>query len=524
MIGEFFKCFDTYALDFMVKLCNTLFDKGVYPVEWTEPVIIRLHKNDKDKNDPNNYRGISLSNIASKVYSTVINKRLSEWIELNNITGEYQAGFKKDYSTIDHLFTLLAAVQKQFANDSKLYVAFIDFEKAFDSISRKLLWPILIKNGIKGKLYRCIKCMYEDVKAKIRCGAKFSDYIKCTQGVKQGDVCSPLLFSLFINELAFEINQNGRHGVTLDLIEIFILLFADDIALISQTIVGLQTQLNSLCSAANRLELRVNMDKTKIVVFRKGGYLGAREKWYYGTSAVSVVNAYKYLGLFVSTKLSFTFTCQDLVSKGKRAVIRILQLMYKFRTDTAKMFFKLFDAQVQPIVQYGAEIWGLQKGDEVEKLHLFARKRFLHVDRRTPNDLVYSELGRFPIYLTSYVKCISYWLRLVRMDHYRLPAAAYRTLRKLDNRGEVNWVTNIRQCLCSNGFSYVWFQQGVGCVKSFLSCFRQRLIDSRWQELDSHLETSERFSLYRLLKNNHLVEPYLSMNIDRFIRNSLTKF
>jgi hypothetical protein len=170
-----------------------LFESGTYPENWTESIILPLYKKG-NVNYPNNYRGISLCDVTSKLYGSIINKRLSEWIEINKLTGEYQAGFKKDYSTIDHLFTLLAAVQKQFSKNRKLHVPFIDFEKAFDSISRKLLWPILLKNGIKGKLYRCVKSMYKDVKAKIRCGAKFSDYIKCTQGVKQGDVCSPFYF------------------------------------------------------------------------------------------------------------------------------------------------------------------------------------------------------------------------------------------------------------------------------------------------------------------------------------------
>ena len=141
---------------------------------------------------------------------------------------------------------LLAAVQKQIANDSKLYVAFVDFEKAFDSVSRKLLWPILLKNGIKGKLHGRLKSMYNDVKARVRSGAKLSDVINCTRGVKQGDACSPVLFSLFINELALDIIENGKHGVTFDVIELFILLFADDIVLLSTTVVGLQRQLNNL--------------------------------------------------------------------------------------------------------------------------------------------------------------------------------------------------------------------------------------------------------------------------------------
>ena len=141
--------------------------------------------------------------------------------------------------------------------------------------------------------------MYENVKARIRRGAKFTDYINCTRGVKQRDVCSPVLFSLFINELALDIINDGRHGVSLssDFVQLVILLFADDMILLSETVIGLQTQLNSLFSAASRLQLKVNMNKSNIVVFRNGGYLGARERWVYGDCMMKVVNSYKYLGI-----------------------------------------------------------------------------------------------------------------------------------------------------------------------------------------------------------------------------------
>ena len=272
MIGEFLKFSVNEISDYLVLLFNSLFDNGYYPVDWSESIILPLYKKG-DVNNPNNYRGISLCNITSKVYSSIVNNRLKQWIDSNNITGEFQAGFKSNYSTIDHIFTLFAAVQKQFSKNRKLYVAFIDFQKAFDSISRKLLWPVLVKNRIHGKLLNCIKSMYSDVKAKVRSGSKFTDLIRCTEGVKQGDVCSPLLFSLFINELALEIMQKGRHGLTLtpDVLEIFILLFADDIVLMSETVVGLQVQLNNLHNAATKLELKVNLDKSNIIVFRKGG-------------------------------------------------------------------------------------------------------------------------------------------------------------------------------------------------------------------------------------------------------------
>ena len=210
---------------------------------------------------------------------------------------------------------------------------------------------------------RLLKLELEVGKARVRSGpvnvatGNFTEYINCTRDVKQGDVCSPVLFSLFINELALEIIQNGKHGATFgnDFIELFILLFADDIILLSETIIGLQTQLNSLYRAAMQLQLKVNMDKSNIVVFRKGGYLAAREIWYYGNEKMSVVNVYRYLGIYFSTRISFSFACHDLVSRAKKALLNVMCKLYRINNNSLSVFFKPFDAQIQPFVQYGAE-------------------------------------------------------------------------------------------------------------------------------------------------------------------------
>ena len=162
-----------------------------------------------------------------------------------------------------------------------------------------------------------------------------------------------------------------------------------------------------------------------------------------------------------------------------------------------KSFFKLFDAQVQSIVQYGAEVWGIENSTVViEKVHLFAMKKFVGVDRRTPNDLLYGELGRYPIHINSNLRSIRYWLKLIRMEENRLPYKTYK-MYDLDKKGKTNWVSSIRKVLCTNGFAFVWDFQSVGHVASFLKVFKQRLIDCRWQNWNSHIDSSDRFSLYR---------------------------
>ena len=92
---------------------------------------------------------------------------------------------------------------------------------------------------------------------------------------------------------------------------------------------------------------------------------------------------------------------------------------------------------MQPIVLYGAEIWGLQSCSSViDNVHLFGLKHYLGVDRRTLNDLVYGEAGRFPIQINASVRCIRYWLKLTRMEEHRLPLRTYQMLLNLDQKGK----------------------------------------------------------------------------------------
>ena len=199
-----------------------------------------------------------------------------------------------------------------------------------------------------------------------------------------------------------------------------ILLFADDVALMSDTIAGLQKQVDVLFNCCQQLDLFVNLDKSNIVVFRNGGHLSLREQWVFGNSALTVVNSYKYLGIFLSTRLSFTRTIDDLAVRAKKGVIAILKTLWSLGDHSPNIFFKLFDSQILPILTYGAEIWGLNKNlDSIERVHLFAIKRFLGVHPITPKHVLYGDTGRYPLFITTYTKCVKFWLRLIKLDNHR---------------------------------------------------------------------------------------------------------
>ena len=116
----------------------------------------------------------------------------------------------------------------------------MDFQKAFDSVSRPILWKVIRKLGIKGKLYNTLHKMYESVKACVRCNGTLTDYISRPGGLKQGCLISPILFSFFIYEFKGILQNSGLRGIRLlpDWTEIFLFIYADAVALISDTIIG----------------------------------------------------------------------------------------------------------------------------------------------------------------------------------------------------------------------------------------------------------------------------------------------
>ena len=95
----------------------------------------------------------------------------------------------------------------------KFYVAYVDFSKAFDTVQHPILWNILLRAGVKGRIIKILKSMYSTITACVGCCNSCTEYSDCLQSMKQGRLLSPTLFSLFINELAHDMTSNKRHGV-----------------------------------------------------------------------------------------------------------------------------------------------------------------------------------------------------------------------------------------------------------------------------------------------------------------------
>ena len=134
-------------------------ESGELPQDFNDALIVNIYKRKGDRQDCGNYRGISLLAIASKIFANILLQRLL--IVGNDVLPEAQCGFRSSHSMIDMIFTLRQLQEKAAEQNKPLYIAFIDFSKAFDSISHPCLWRLLSKFGCPDKFILMLQAFHE---------------------------------------------------------------------------------------------------------------------------------------------------------------------------------------------------------------------------------------------------------------------------------------------------------------------------------------------------------------------------
>ena len=523
LINEFF----IYGKDVLLRVLNMLFNKifelGYFPESWSEGHVIPLHKKGSI-NNVENYRGITLLSTLSKLFTRLLNNRLTQWAEVYGVYVEAQAGFRANMSTVDNIYVLHGLISHFLNSGKKLYCAFVDFTKAFDYVVRDNLWFKLVKLGVRGKILNIVRSMYESVKTKVKYYNQLSGEYICTLGVRQGECLSPFLFSMFLNDIEESFISNGADGIDVDSFKFFLMLYADDIVLFGNTHEELQDNLNTLSDYCNRWRLVVNDLKTKVVIFRKGGTIPRNLEFVYQGNKIEIVNKFSYLGVVFTTGGSFANAQSTLSGQALKAIFKMNKYLYKFTSISVEHRIQLFDKLVTPILNYGSEVWGFQKADAIEKVHMKFCKSVLGVKKTTQNDFIYGELGRKTMLCNRQVNIVRYWIKILESDERKYVKRIYNMMINdlIDSPNKLNWASLLRDTLCNLGFRDVWLAQSVGNSKLFLSIFKQRVHDTFIQTWESRLNDSSRALFYNNIRNFHF-QSYLKVcNISKF-RQSLTR-
>ena len=182
----------------ILKLFNIILNIGHFPDTWGQGIITPIHKSG-DKYEPNNYRGICVSSNLGKLFCSILNSRLQNFLSEHNVLSKSQIGFTPQHRTTDHIYTLHTLIQKHVHhNKNKIFSCFVDFKKAFDSIWHHGLFLKLLEKGIGGKTYDIIKTMYINNQCAVKIGIMETDFFPQSRGVKQGCSLSPTIFILMI--------------------------------------------------------------------------------------------------------------------------------------------------------------------------------------------------------------------------------------------------------------------------------------------------------------------------------------
>ena len=212
--NEFLKVTKTSFLPALVMLFNKILESGNFPRAWAYGHLIPIHKKG-EKDNPENYRGITLLSCLGKVFTSALNKRLLDYIEVNNILQPEQAGFRGNCRTSDNIFILKAIIDKYVKGKPKkkenyLFTCFVDLKKAFDKIDRERLFIKLNNAGINGHLLSVIKSIYSKDESCIRNGNEISKSFCGNVGIKQGCILSPTLFNIYMHDFPKTLNVDDN--------------------------------------------------------------------------------------------------------------------------------------------------------------------------------------------------------------------------------------------------------------------------------------------------------------------------
>ena len=324
---------------------------------WTKGCILPFPKKG-DLGLAKNYRGITLTSIAAKIYNALLRNRIEP--KIDNILRKNQNGFRRNRSTTSQILTIRRILEGVRAKNLQATLIFVDFTKAFDSIHRGKMEQILLAYGIPKETVAAITILYRNTKVKVRSPDGDTEYFDIVAGVLQGDTLAPYLFIICldyvlrtsidkIKENGFELTKkrSRRYPAT----TITDADYADDIAILANTPDQAETLLHSLERAAASIGLHVNAHKTEYMCYNQTGDISTLE----GTP-LKLVDKFTYLGSSVES------TEKDIETRLTKAWTAINRLSTIWKSDlTDKMKRSFFQAAVTSILLYGCTTWTLTK-------------------------------------------------------------------------------------------------------------------------------------------------------------------
>jgi len=291
-----------------------------------------------------------------------------------------------------------------------------------------------------------------------------SEPFECTQGVKQGCVLSPVLFSLYINDLPGYLPG----GVIIGDNKINILMYADDLVLLADSQADLQLMIDAFSSYCCTWGLEVNLSKTKVMVFRECARIPANSSWNFDGIEIGIVNTYKYLEVLLNYNLSYKKHLGEKLKTAKNAICSTWSKYIMNPKISVSRKLKIFETAANAILFYAAQVWGYKEYEKVEKLFSFFIKKMLFLPTNTPNYALYLETNMCSQCSKTLALHFSYIRKILLLPDNRLP----HILAKEICRREISWFKEWKQ-ICEKSMSLLLFPLFKICLSITIPSYKQ---------------------------------------------------
>lgn len=452
-----------HARDLLSEVLARLFNRVMYeglPDSWRLSTIVPIFKSG-DPMIPGNYRTIMVGHTLTRLYASILEQRLNGWAEDEGVRATGQAGFRRGFSTLDHILTLRAIIEEGRANGKRMYCCFVDFRKAFDTVPRARLMRRMQDLGVPKEIIWGIMALYGSVIGHVRTPEGISDTVHSTIGVKQGCPLSPTLFGMYIDEVSDYIDREGDRGAQLAGTWIPLLLYADDIVLIAESPEGMQKQLDAVHKFAEDSGLSVNLGKTKVMVFNTTPQWVRRSapKFAYGQDIVEYTDTYTYLGVvFAGPKFTLKKAADARLSRAYAALGGLERMCSQIQFQEPRTKLWLFDTLVTSAMLYGVQIWGPSVDQDswrsMERPLISMISRMIRAKASVPHAIIRAELAAPPIEIEALTRSVSFIHSLWNTNRCRYTRLALESSRQLAMKGDTScWYAQMTSWFQRHGFS-----------------------------------------------------------------------
>ena len=361
--AEFLKALDGRARKELVDLCTRMYEDGEWPEDFRKSIVIPIKKK-RNAIECQDFRTISLISHAAKIMLRILTRRLEG--KANEYIGRNQFGFRRGCGTREAIGVLRTLCERNIEFNNEIYICFVDFEKAFDRVNWRLLMDTLKKIGVDWRDRRMIRQLYLNQSAMIRIQGINSKPATIGQGVRQGCLLSPLLFSIYSERMMRDALDQTTDGIKVGGEIIMDIRFADDQAMIADTEAGLQRIMNHLDQKSKEFNMAINMKKTKVMKVSRSGERDINISL--NGMKIEQVKKFQYLGSIISSDGRSQDEIKARLSMARTAFTKRRDLLSKGFNNRVKN--RIIKTIIWSVALYASETWTMSEED-IKKIEAF---------------------------------------------------------------------------------------------------------------------------------------------------------